>query len=824
MKCRFVVPWFVASLAVVGIACSSPEERIQRHLERARLYADESWQPDKALLELQAALKLDPTSAETNQRLAELLEENERFDDALFFFEEAHRLDSSRDDAALGVARLVRFSDADRADALIDEVLSRSPGSAPAHVLRSDVLLVRKDVNGALESALTAAELDAKSSRVALQVAMVRKAMIAERRKKKEPDDPKLFEAAEAAFVHAIELAKSGDPYWVVRASIERVRLLVSWHGYESDQIRIYQDGFEAVKKYPELARRMAEAAAQHARAAKDDEFLFWALSRMVEVAPGYEETWVDLADLATKRGENGLAVLERMLKERPEDAQGHITYANYLAREGRTSDAVTHLESVLPESGAPAATLAALVTLHLAVGDDAAAAEPLARLREEHPDSGQTDYAEASLANAEGRIVDAIAALERWTEREETANGFGMLADARLRAGNVRGALEAIDRALGLKQQPRPDLQRLRGRILVRLGEYRTALQAFSRARSMGGPIPLPFLPDLARALYAVGKPDEARRVLGRALEADAPSPLALVLFAREEAERDPKAARAAMERGAELFPNALRFVAMLTSADLRAKHSDDALERVQAAVARFPDSHDAHMLLARTLLATGRAEDAVKEIELVQQRWPGQVGVAELYLDVMTRAGRGDDAFRALSQQQSEGQLSAHGRVLLARLHYARGEDTQAIELLRSALAEVPQLPGAANDLAYALARRGEQLQEATELAQEARANRPESPEIADTLGYVYLRRELAEAALVQFDAALELAESESPGWATAQFHRGLALRQLGRQPEAVEALEQALASGADFAEVQEAHRTLAELANTGAPSEGS
>jgi tetratricopeptide (TPR) repeat protein len=224
--------------------------------------------------------------------------------------------------------------------------------------------------------------------------------------------------------------------------------------------------------------------------------------------------------------------------------------------------------------------------------------------------------------------------------------------------------------------------------------------------------------------------------------------------------------------------------------------------------------------MLLVQMLVTRELNDEAVQEIQRIQERWPGQLGVAELYLAVMTRAGRGEEAFQALVKKQAAGQLSPYGRVLLARLHSARGEDAPAIELLRSALEEVPDLPAAANDLAFVLARRGEDLQEATELAQEARASRPDSSEVADTLGYVYMRRNLAEAALVQFDAALELSQPESTPWATAQFHRGLALRELGRQEEAVTALEQALASGADFADAQDAHRTLAELAK-GAPS---
>ena len=331
--------------------------------------------------------------------------------------------------------------------------------------------------------------------------------------------------------------------------------------------------------------------------------------------------------------------------------------------------------------------------------------------------------------------------------------------------------------------------------------------------------------MPDLARALYALDRDDAARKTLERALAVERPAPAALLLVASQEAEREPITARKALERGHALYPTMPVFIDLLVGSELRAGQTDQALARAQSAVERLPDSSRMHMTLARTLVAAGRMDDAVKQAEIVRERWPGQVGVAELYLDVMMRAGRGDQAFQVLAQQHAAGSLAPPGRVLLARLHVSRGEDTKAIELLRSALADQPGMPAAQNDLAYLLARRGEELPEATELAQEARANRPDSSEIADTLGYVYLRRELGDAALVQFDAAVELAEPESTGWATAQYHRGLALKELGRQADAIAAIEQALASGAEFGQAQEAHRVLAELASApGKSGEGS
>jgi tetratricopeptide (TPR) repeat protein len=820
---RIFAPALVTALALAALGCMSAEERIANHLERARVF-EESGQNDKALIELQNALKLDPQRAETNYVNGELLRKMERWNDALFYYEEAHRLDPKRDDAQLGIAFLLRFSDTDRAEKLVEEVVARSPQDPKAHLLRSDLYLVRADVNGALASALTALELDPQSARVALQVAMARKAFIAQAEKTGKPIEPQLFDETDAALAHAIELAKvDQDLTWLVRGVTERAELMTARNGHGPEVVRMYQEAYELVKDAPFHASTLLRSIERSARRSKDRAFLVWALERGVELRPANHDAWVELANRTSQAGGDGHAVMERMLKERPDDARSHITYAEYLSNNGRTADGIAHLQKVLPDSKAQDSTMSALMTLQLLDRKPDDAAKTLARLRQEHPESAQTFFAEATLANYEGRNADAIAALERWTAREESPNGFAMLADARVRAGNPRDALDAIDRAIALTGRPRADYQRLRGRILVMLGDFEAALQAFSRSRRQGGPIPLEFMPDLARALYMRGNPNAARQALERALALETPPPAALLLFGREEAQRDPKASLAALERGASLYPQQPIFVDMLVAHDLRAGDPESALARVRAAVERMPDLPRVHMTLARTLVIANQRDEAVTQAELVQQRWPGQPGVAELYLEVMTQAGRGDQAFEALTKQREAGTLPPNGRVLLARLHVRRGEDTQALELLRSAIADSPELPAAQNDLAYLLARRGEDYEAATELAQEARANRPDSPEIADTLGYVYLKRELAEAALVQFDAALELAEPGSAGWATAQYHRGLALRQLGRPADAVSALEQALASGAEFNEAQEAHKALADLGN-GAAKEGS
>jgi tetratricopeptide (TPR) repeat protein len=813
---RSLAIWLGAALAACALACTSAEERVARHLERARVYGEQS-QPQKALVELQSALKLDPKNFDVNLLTAEMLIELERMDDALFYYEESLRLDPKRDEAALGVAQLLLFQETDRAEKLIEEVLARSPSNPTAHVMRSDAWLIRKDLDAALASAFTALELEPGNPRMALQVAMVRKAFVADQTREGNTPEPKLMEEAEAAFTRAAELAaQEQQPVWIVRATLERVQLMALQPDRAAEVGALLRSTFEQVKGSARGATSLLATARSFARQTRDLELEHWALSRIVEMQPGRYSIWDRLADVTAERGEDRFAVMERMVKERDDDPRAHTAYAEYLSRHGRNQDATAHLESALPDSTAPDSLLAALTTLYLKGKDPDAAARALERLRKDHPESPQTYFAEVTFANAEGRYADALATLERWAARDESPQPLSLLAGARLRAGNPRDALEAIDRAIAASPRPSREHQRLRGRILVALGDYQAAVQAFARTRTRGRLMPIAYVPDLARALYGLGQVEPARRRLQRALDLERPPPSALLLFAREEASRDPVGARRELERGAALYPNMPAFIDMLVNAELQAGEVDRALARAQAAAERLPDAPGTQMTLVRTLIAARRTDDAVEQMERVRERWPGQIGVAELYLDVMMRAGRGDQAFQVLSQQHAAGGLAPQGRVLLSRLHMSRGEDAKGIELLRSALGDQPGLVVAQNDLAYVLARRGDSLPEATELAQEARANRPDSSEIADTLGYVYLRRELAEAALVQFDAAVELADPGTAGWATAQFHRGLALRALGRQPEAIAAIEQALASGAEFGAAQEAHRVLGELAS--------
>jgi tetratricopeptide (TPR) repeat protein len=87
------------------VACSSPEERFAEHVERGERLA-EAGETEDAILEYQSALKIDPKSSAANEQLGNLLLRRGDLD-AIYYFNEAIRLDSRRIDVAMRLAQVL---------------------------------------------------------------------------------------------------------------------------------------------------------------------------------------------------------------------------------------------------------------------------------------------------------------------------------------------------------------------------------------------------------------------------------------------------------------------------------------------------------------------------------------------------------------------------------------------------------------------------------------------------------------------------------------------------------------------------------------------
>ena len=108
-------------MVALGLACASDEEKFAEHMKNADEYLDEG-KTKEAVLEFRSALKINPKSAEVNERIAMVYKAAGGQRDAAFFYREAYRLDPERIDAAMEEAQLLLFSDPERTEEIIRKV------------------------------------------------------------------------------------------------------------------------------------------------------------------------------------------------------------------------------------------------------------------------------------------------------------------------------------------------------------------------------------------------------------------------------------------------------------------------------------------------------------------------------------------------------------------------------------------------------------------------------------------------------------------------------------------------------------------------------
>lgn len=811
-----------ALVAVAGVlACSSPEDRRDAHLARAEAFLTEG-KSSEALIELRNALKLDPQNASLNRRIGAVFERTGRLGDALFFYQEAHRLAPEDAEAALAYARLSLFDDPDLARTLIDGVIEREPGNAKAWIRRSELALAEAKADDALAAALTAAELAPNDHMTHFQIGVVHRARIRERELRKQPPDPALYEQALAAFDRGLAVAPDDAPVEeVVRGSIERALVFASWPERRSEAGAAFEQAADAARRRGSVPeeQRVLDELRQYARAIDDDALERQALERQVEIDPHDLGAWARL--IAANDGDE---VLARLIEALPDDPHAHALYAHSLARRGRGEEAVAYLRQVESRIDDPVPLRAALAALHIEAGRLEEAREVEGRMREESPDRPETHEVTGLLAMHEGRYADAAAATRRLLERQESVRALLRLGDAEYRLGNYEAALAPLDRALELAGDGPPGLPalRLRGRVQIASGDAEGGVQTFGRVRRVTGGSLLPEdIGAVASALYATGRTAAARELLDAVLASDDVPLDAAMLFLRQEGTRQPERAQEVLARALEQRPFEPALIGQKIRLALAAGERERAEQIAAEAVATHPNNAIFYRQQAQVLITNDKLEPALAAIERAVALSPELPGAADLLTGLLARLGRRQEAVDRLEARAGAGTLAIPDRVLLAQLHVQDGNDARAIELLDSVVAERSDLPGARNDLAFLLARQGRDLERALGLAQEARTALPQSPEVADTLGYVYLRRNLPEAAVDQFEVAIELAKAGSVEWATSQYHLGLALRALGRGDEARQAFERALASTAPFPEADAARREIESLAQAPAGS---
>ncbi|MHC4224589.1 MAG: tetratricopeptide repeat protein, partial [Planctomycetota bacterium] len=751
-------------LLVVALAwgCASPEERFAEHVARGDEFAEQG-EVAEALIEYRSALKVQPQNAEINHRIADLLRGEFALEDAAFYYREAYRLDPDRIDAAMNEARLLLFSDPERADEIIAEGMLKAPDHSLVHIARSERGLTKNDTGEALAAALTAIELDGSNPMVWMQAGRVHQARIREARliDKVVPED-EIFELALAAFVKADELEEDG----FVAARLERARVYGTWKGHVDEAISAYREGVELALQKGDSDQILAAASASegYAKSVKNVAFRSWALRQMVDVEDSLLESWNTLATLVEgeDKGE-GEQVLVELLGKRPDDPRAHMLYASFLVRTGRAADAVAHLQDSLENGLESPLAWELLLRIQLNRSQLSDARATFVLMSDEFPDHPITERSEARIALAERRAGAAVEILHPLVGKEESYETYRLLALTEHRLGNLPAAVAAVDRALTLRGDFDAEGFRLKAAIHHDADDWGITLRVLRALIGRGVKLSRDERMMRARSLYRLRQYQAGRQVLESILNEPDPHVAAAIEYARFEGKRRPETARLYLTDAFEAQPRNYEVLEALGELEIRTGQPELALERLNQVIANRRAGPKILLLRANLLAQFGALDRAEADALRAFEAAPRLPGAVDLLFAIYRAQGKLDEAQRSFEEAEAAGVLHAGARQLLARLYMFHGDNAKAREMLEKVLAENPKMAPAKNDLAYLLAEDGIELDRALVLAKEAQRGLTDSPATADTVGYVYYRKGLYAAALQQFRYAIELGRAD-------------------------------------------------------------
>ncbi len=800
----------LALAVLLGAGCTSPEERFAEHVARAEAYLAEQLS-DEARIELLAALKLDPSSADVNWRLGELLSASGAFRAAVFHFGEAYRLDPSRVDAALRQISLIWRESPQLAQRVLQRVKREHPDDPRVLRTESALALVRGDPAAALAAARAALDLAPDDVESWAQLGSAHKARIHEALARGADPADSLYEEAIAAFEKVDELAGGH-----VGARLEKAHVYGSWKSHGAAAVAAYRSAIALAQQRENREHWLGAALSmeEYARKTGRQKLRVEALRAAVAAAPSRIRTWDALARAVEEQQgpEEAERVYQTLLEQHPERPAAHIAYTSHLARQQRGPDAIEHLERVLSQGLDAAILWEQLVRLELSDGLRADARATYRRMLELHPDSALTKRSEARLAIADGRGADALEILRELEGTDDSSEVEQLRALGYLDVGDVAGATAAIERALSLAQDFPVAAKRIEASIRHEAKQWEAALQALGALEEHGQTLTAAERLIRARSLYELGQHEAGRRELDALLGESSVSPQAALEFSKREGRRYPADAQRQLSRALRYAPGSYELLAALTRLDVETGRADRALRRLDKLVESQLAVPRVLLLRAELLSLAGELRRAESDALKAYEADPQLPGAADLLFEIYERQGKLAEALRAFEEAESVGVLHPGARVLLGRLYLSQGRRDEARAAYEKVIEVNPENAAAKNDLAYLLAVEGRDLERAQTLAEEAQRALPDRPEAMDTVGYVYFRRGHHEAALGQLRRAIELAEAQR-GEAPASFHYhlGLSLSALDRNAEAAAAFERALALDSGFAGAVDARRQL-------------
>ena len=751
---------FVAVTLACGLAlsgCSQDPEVLKReHVQRGDAYLTQQ-RYDEAVREYRSAVQQDPRFAAGHYKLGEAYIASNDGQNALASYLRAAELDPKHADAQLKAVNLLllarRYADARvRARA----VLQLQPENASALVALGNALAGLRSFDEALAATQRAAALDPLRSGSQLNLGLLQFVS----------GNPT---AALAAFRRATEIAPNAPETHLGLATFY-------WaNNQTADAERAFLQAVEVSPRHTPTHRELAA---------------FYVSTGRPELAERHLRTVVDIADdmasrialsefyVSVARIPDGIRILERLTAENKEAfAPAKIRIAMIQSIAGQRASANRTLDEVLLANPKEADAMA--IKAHLLLGEsrlqeartlsEAAVATNRQSLR--------AQFALGKVMRAFGRVEDAQRAFREVLQLDRGAS------EARIELSQMHLDRREVDSGIQLAQEA---VDTNPWSVDARVALARALMvrpEDLSRASAQVALLTQTF-PRSAQAQHLLGELEEARGATARA--------------------------RTAYDRALQFDPTFWDSLNASVTLDVNARQFESARRRVAAALAQSPSEPAVLLLAARTAAAgndNAAAEQHLKKvIALDPSNLKAYQALAAVYL-LERQLDRAQTEFIEIARRQPQ---AVAPPTMVGIIAEARNDRRTAIEWYNKALAIDSSAAAAANNLAWLLAERGDDLDTALQLAQVAKAGLPAVPDVADTLAWVYYKRDMISLAVPIMERVVEA----NPKHALYHFHLGMIYVKRGEDNKARQALQRALELQPDFAGAAEAKAALNKL----------
>jgi Flp pilus assembly protein TadD len=201
------------------------------------------------------------------------------------------------------------------------------------------------------------------------------------------------------------------------------------------------------------------------------------------------------------------------------------------------------------------------------------------------------------------------------------------------------------------------------------------------------------------------------------------------------------------------------------------------------------------------------------MKDFQLLIDKNPKSDALPGVYIRLGETKRKAGDLDGAIASFRKARELTPRDPIpllQLALLFDTNGRPDEARKTYQEVLNMQPDNPVALNNVAYAKADEGVDLDNALTLAEKARSKKPDDPDVLDTVGLIFLKKNSTDEGL----RLLKELVARVPNNPTYHLHFALALYQKGNKPEAKKELQTAMRSNPSERDQQRIRELMAKI----------